>query len=463
MLTSYNGIAFGSKSGALFFDISANSNAVVPARDAVETSEPAKDFKIFEWAPWGANNLHPLTLKRMIDDCGELQSIIRGKAIFTVNRGVLPVQGKYNGNGEYEIEKVIQDDDIDEFLEGSDMYETLYSLVKDNYGYGNFCGRFMLNAARNAIARIRRDDITEMRYKRLNEKNISDGIFLCSEWDRVGATADKNVIAFRLLNMRNISDDLKDIIDNTKLVEIAFTGRESDWGTKYYSDPDWYAARNWVNINIGVPTMKAAMYENNMRPKYIVKIYHEFWDKFVYIDTETGEPKDYDYASKKQLRDTFLTNVDTYLAGSENAYKSIFTEFFLDTTGNSPQKVQYIEIEPVEDKSIDGELLKDSSTSGSMIAFSMGWNPAINGGNLPSGPYTNSQGGSNVRESTLLQIMVAEPERQRMLRILNIVSRFNGWNTKYPGFKWVISSTIPTTLDTGGSSKPAVEGVPGAK
>src|SRR5438045_3218581 len=101
MLTSYQGVAFGSKSGALFFDISAATNAVVPARDAVETPEPSKDFKTADWAPWGTNNLHPLTLKRMIDDCGELQSIIRSKAIFTINRGVLPVTGHYNSAGEY--------------------------------------------------------------------------------------------------------------------------------------------------------------------------------------------------------------------------------------------------------------------------------------------------------------------------------------------------------------------------
>lgn len=451
-----DGFAFGKQSGALFYSIS-DSNAVMPAKQALETPAPAYDINTTPWHNWGSNNLFPITLKRMIDDCGELQAIIKAKANFAVNRGVLPVIGNYNDKGEFVISKVVEDDEITDFIEESDLYDTLYSLLKDQYAFGNFCGRFMFNLGKTKIARIRRDDITEMRYKKLNDRNQIDGIYLCSEWDKISSIKDNRVIPFRALKMRETQSDLKDFSTSGKGFEIAFTGREPDWNTKYYSEPDWYAARDWVNINIGVPKMKAAMYENNMRPKFLIKIHRDFWAKYVYIDPETGAQKNYTYKEQRELREAWFKGVDEYLAGSTNAYKSIWTEFFTDPA--LQKEVSYIQIEPVEDKSIDGDLLKDSSTSGSMIAFSMGWNPAINGGNLPSGPYTNSQGGSNVRESTLLQVMMAEPERRRLIRILNIVARFNGWDKKYPGFKWVISSTIPTTLDTGGSSKPEVQGV----
>lgn len=456
-ISLYEGFGVGRQSGAIFYEVSAAAGVSLPARTSLETAAPSIDINTAPWHNWGSNNLFPITLKRMIDDCGELQAIIKAKANFAVNRGVLPVIGKYNESGEFIIEKVVEDDEITDFMEESDIYDTLYSLFKDQYAFGNFCGRFMFNLGKTKIVRMRRDDVTEMRYKKLNDRNQIDGIYLCAEWDRISSINDNRVLPFRALKMRETQTDLKDFATNGKGFEIAFTGREPDWNTKYYSEPDWYAARDWVNINIGVPKMKAAMYENNMRPKYLIKINEKFWQKYVYIDPDTGKQKgDYSYKEQRELREAWFKGVDEYLAGNKNAYKSIWTEFFTDPGIN--KEICYIQIEPIEDKSIDGDLLKDSSTSGSMIAFSMGWNPAINGGNLPSGPYTNSQGGSNVRESTLLQVMMAEPERRRIIRILNIISRFNGWDKKHPGFKWVISSTIPTTLDTGGSSKPALQG-----
>jgi hypothetical protein len=38
-------------------------------------------------------------------------------------------------------------------------------------------------------------------------------------------------------------------------------------------------------------------------------------------------------------------------------------------------------------------------------------------------------------------------------KIYKIVSRFNGWDTKYPGLEFIIPATILTTLDTGAGSK----------
>jgi hypothetical protein len=455
-IRQFNGLYVGESFVAQVYTASETGDVLPVAKQFLETTDPI-DPKLITgpWHPWGSDNKFPLLLKKLIDNCGELQAIIKAKATFAVNRGILPVQGQYDSKGEFSITNVISDPEIDDFLDESNIYDQLYSMLKDQYGYGNFCGRFAFNLKFDKIARIRRDDITEMRYKKMNENNQIDGIYLCSEWNRVISEDDPRILPFELINLTNAQESLKKLAES-KVAQVAFTGREPDWNTKYYSDPDWYAARDWVNINIGVPKMKAAMYENSMRPKYLIKIHNSFWEKFIYIDPATGNQRDFTEDEKRKLREAWFQSVDQYLAGSTNAYKSIWTEFFADAV--TGQLVDYIKIESVEDKSFDGELLKDSSTSGSMIAFAMGWNPAINGGSLPSGPYTNSQGGSNVRESTLLQVMMAEPERRRLIRILNAVAKFNGWTDKYKGFKWVISSTIPTTLDTGGSSTPAVQG-----
>lgn len=457
MIHRSDGIVMGSWEQHSFFAMEGPLNPLPqPVKD---TTDPNVLTNTGGLAKWGDDNQMPYKLRQLIDDCGELQSIIKQKATFAINRGVLPVQGEYNDKGEFVVTKVIDDEEIEDFLEESDIYNQCYAMLKDNYAFGNFCGRLLLDDTFKKIIRIKRDDVFEMRLEALGDKKRSEKLFLCSQWNLIKNVKDPKVLQFPLIDPVNMTESLNSLAEKESY-QIAFVGREPDWGRKYYADPEWYASRDWVNINIGVPKMKAAMYTNNMRPKFVVYIHTDFWEKFVFPKSDDGNTRSLSIAEKQQLKDVFYDNVNKYLSGGENAYKSLFTEYFVDPNG---EMVKYIMIESVQDKSIDGELLKDSSTSGSMIAFSMSFNPAINGGSLPSGPYTNSQGGSNVRESTLLQVMQAEPERQRLIRILNLVAKFNGWKKKYNGFKWVISSTIPTTLDTGGSSKPEITSVPQAK
>jgi len=86
------------------------------------------------------------------------------------------------------------------------------------------------------------------------------------------------------------------------------------------------------------------------------------------------------------------------------------------------------------------------------------FNLAIVGGNQASGLYESSQGGSNVRESILMQIIIRELERMYVRKVYNIIKRYNGWDVRHPGLEFVIPATVLTTLDTGGSSKPVMTG-----
>jgi hypothetical protein len=85
------------------------------------------------------------------------------------------------------------------------------------------------------------------------------------------------------------------------------------------------------------------------------------------------------------------------------------------------------------------------------------WNNALTGGNQASGLYEQSQGGSNVRESFLMQVLIHVFERELINYLLWPVAEINGWTTKYPNFEWVIPATILTTTDTGGSTKPTMK------
>jgi hypothetical protein len=116
-----------------------------------------------------------------------------------------------------------------------------------------------------------------------------------------------------------------------------------------------------------------------------------------------------------------------------------------------------IDIKVIDDKFKDGALLPDSTAANSEIIFSMMMNPALMGNGQPGGPYSNNAGGSNVRESYLVQLMLMEAERKEIARELWIVSEINGWNKKYNSatqrLVWRFPSGLLTTLDTGKSTK----------
>ena len=456
-----NGIGFG-KSGAVFMDMSAGSSLVASAAKDISPIIPDEKLSnLTPWSPWGRDNKLPIQMADDIESCGILNSIIDGKARFAICNGIMPALVRYDEKGQMQIEKIILDSEIDDFLEENNHFFQSMGWMKDMCGFGNGVGRIMLNGARNKIALFQRDDITEMRYQKMNNSGVIENIFLSAAWNLVGTNPNDNRIKkIRHLNPSSPLKDLRNLVESTKINEFAMTFKYPGWNRKYYSMPLWYAAKKWVDIAKGVPEMKAQMFANNVRPKYMVIISEKYWDKVITVE----EGKDiHDYSDKEinQKKQLIYDEIDTYLAGNVNAYKTVFCDGYTD-----PQGVMHpeIEIKPIEDPTKDGELLPDSAAANSEIAFAMLFNPAIIGANMPSGPYTNSQGGSNVREATLIQVIIHELERQHIRSFFNVIKKFNGWDKKHgvegqSKLEFLIPATIPTTLDTGSNVKPMVTGV----
>ena len=204
------------------------------------------------------------------------------------------------------------------------------------------------------------------------------------------------------------------------------------------------------------------MYTNAMRPKYLITIYQQFWDQLFLGDGPDKKANFADYTEDEiqTKKNEVYDDIDRYLSGTENAGKAIFTDGLFDPVNNA--KLKYIEIEPLEDTTKDGGYLPDSAAANSEIAFSMRYNPAILGATMPSGPYTNSQGGSSVRESVAMQVITHEPERQHILSLYRLIRDFNKWNVDYAKdglmLEPIIPATILTTLDTGAGTKPVTMG-----
>lgn len=463
------GIGYSTRSGNMFFDIAAMNGDVTPdpARTIQSTTKEETGSNSQDYIPWGLDNKLPLQMLKSIESCGVLEGIIDSQSRFALGEGVMWAYVRRDKGGKMIVEEIADISAITEFMEENNHYYNEYAWMRDQIGMANGVVRFMLDKQHKKIAAYQRDDITELRYAQMQmegtRKGQIDNIFLCAQWDKISDVNDSSVVKVRLLDEKRPLYHLKELKDSTEEVEFALTFKKPGWNKKYYPLPAWYAAKKWVDIAEKIPVMKAAMYEHNFRPRYLVIIYEQFWDSRFQGDENNPDAKsweDYTDAEREQKRQEVYDEIDKHLTGAENHGKALFVGGWIDpATGN---KYSEIEITPIDDFIKEGAMLPDSAAANSEIAFSMRYNPAILGASLPSGPYTNSQGGSNVREAASLQIITLEPERMAIRRVYNIIKKFNGWDREFAKqgltLEPVIMNTILTTLDTGAGSKPVMLG-----
>lgn len=432
-LSSSGKVAFLSMSG------DPNQNEVTqPRLDEVQKVNP--------WAEWGEGNNLPILMSKDIEQCGVLASAIDGKARFGLGRGVKPfIVTGYDPSSKEEILEPVNNPEIEDWLDETNMFEQCFGLLKDNIGFANWHGRFKFNNAGDKIGLFVRDDVTEFRYQREDDKGQIAYTYLCSDWGKSPKESDKTLIKTPLLPRVGTAQYLMNLTpEQRRAKEFAITGRNPSWQKHYYPLPTWYSAKKWVDIAKGVPDMKAAMFENNIRIKYVVTILDSYW-----VRTYGGEWQSYTNEQRDTKRTELYQSIDNWLTGSKNAYKSIFVPGVHDPI--SGKVYEDIIIKTIDDNTKQGELLPDSAAANSEILFALMMNPALMGADTPGGPYSGGAGsGSNIREAALVQVMIQEFERQQISRILNIVKKVNGWPAN---IVWRFPGLVLTTLDTGGSTK----------
>lgn len=434
------------KSAAVFIDMESAPN-MKPAKE-IKSTIPDEQFATMPWSPWGKNNLLPQEMVADIKTCGRLDSIIDGKARLATCDGIVPAIVRSGGNGKKVIESIVEDAEIVEFLEMNNHYHQTFGWMKDQFGIGNAVARLILNKGKDKVTTFYRDDVVETRFEKKTEGGKIKNLYYAAEWNLIQSERDSRMFKIPLLAANNPLQDLKDKAA-AGIVEHSMSFRYPGWGTHYYAVPQWYSVYKWVKIAQGVPEMKAAMYANAMRLKYLVTVFEAYWQD-AYDNWDDMDTKD-----KEEAKTKLYDEINDCLTGAKNSHKTLFIDGKLTVDG---KPAPYITVEAIPDSTVNGEYLPDSAAANSEIAFAMNWNNAMEGGNQKNGLYSENQGGSNVREASTLQVSMLEMERKNVLRVMNVIKYFNGWNKTYPGLEFIIPATLLTTLDTGAGSKPVVTG-----
>lgn len=438
-------------SGGIGFSAKASGSAMYVTDDAVSTSQaPNKTDVVTDWSPWGDNNLLPKTLAEDIENAGVLQAAAEAKSRIAVGKGIMPFKLTGMENDGKEILEFCFDNEILDWREKNNLDAWAFDKAFDRNAYGWNVSKLVFNRANDYINRIFRHDVYEARLAKKNDQFIIPWLYLSAEWDNVGNTFnDKKIAKIKFLNE---GYELNQLSKRGNTKEFAIAQRRLRNGRQYYSLPMWYAAKLWVNLARKVPASKKAMFENQMQLKYMIYITADYF-KRIHKDWDTYSPE-----KRNELYQQKVDEIDEWLTGEDKWFKSTTSMKYRNpATGEYEED---IDIKVIDDKFKDGALLPDSTAANSEIIFSMMMNPALMGNGQPGGPYSNNAGGSNVRESYLVQLMLMEAERKELARELWIVSEINGWNKKYNNEKqrlvWRFPSGLLTTLDTGKSTKAEV-------
>ena len=89
-----------------------------------------------------------------------------------------------------------------------------------------------------------------------------------------------------------------------------------------------------------------------------------------------------------------------------------------------------------------GEFIEDAEEASNMISYAMGVHPNLNG--ATPGKSKGSLGGSDKRELFNIKQAMMRPFRDRLLKPLTLIKRYNGWDKDVV---FAVPEHIFTTLD----------------
>lgn len=412
------------------------------------------DTTIADYAYWGTNNLQPIKMAKLIDECGVLNAGIEAKARICIGKGLKPViVTGIDAKGE-ETYEFVYDAEIQEWLDNNHHFTNNITAVRNLLGYGWTHERIILTGDGQKIAKWKVDDVSNIRLGKKNTQSKIVKTYIAADWSKVASsdTGSKYVKPIDLLEENNELGHLQKLmksISNAK--EFSIINRSYLNTKQYYPNPLWWSARAWAEMTTKVPEMKVAMMNNQMSIKYIITIHEQYFKQSdAKWDSYTSDEKQAKFLE-------LVGEINKNLSGNDKAFKSIATRQWRDPATNTD--IPLIKIDAIDDKIKDGKLLVDSGAGNKEILFALMMNPAIMGANTFGGDYSGGAGsGSDIREAYLVQIMLMEAERQMNYKVMNLVKEVNGWAKKYEGknLQFRYPNLILTTLDTGGSTAPTV-------
>lgn len=397
-----------------------------------------------EIIPWGDANDFP----QKILEKGRRSTILPAAFKWQANlisKKVIPYMVDEDDNGKEVLQKV-KDPEILEFLSNRHFKRYVRESANDIFWFLNIFPELILSKDRKRITHIHPN---EAAYTRLGQQNKKTGV---SEFVYVnGNFPNANVDDEETTKIRCLDPYEYDLVNWTRdkhsdTYKFVYPSSYPTPGTSHYQLAHWDGIRSsgWLDVMEKVPIVKKALFDNQIKLKYHIKIPSAYWRMEYGPAWDKMTP-----AQRDQIRLAKINEINERLTGAEKAGVSIATEF-----GVSPIDMKTVEgwiIEALPDNLKDGAYLADNMEATAHLLYAIGMDPTLLG--FASKEMGSKSGGSDKRESLLIYLSQLEPYRDVLYEPLDFIAEFNGWKKKYPTLEFRSKQTILTTLDTGAGSK----------
>lgn len=467
---------------AVYFKPTANSAGTFVSSG---TAAPVKKLETaLEVAPWGEDNRFPQNINNQLAYCGIAKSALDWKARALWGNGIIP--GKVKGYEKNGLEEIFEPLDpskykkIYDFINARGFYRFWLEYTQDWTHYGNCFPEIIFSYDTKYITGFVHQESCDCRYKQMNKQGNIETVYLSKLWgaakDQFAQFDPKKSIKGLIENPKTIYEvdgnlvkaldciDMYNALQSTKAIAAKLKKSRKLKAFKsailpvnypssnktYYQVPYWDGARlgGWIEIASKIPNLYKALYNNAFRIKYHIEVPDTYFeDKYGAEKWDAmTEPE------KLKAKQDLLADMQNFLAGDDNAYKTFVSFFSVDPV--SKKEYGQVKITPVKDESnIDKDLILSSSAAVEIL-MAMQVHPALFSAGMTGSAYRSGGGsGSDIREAYLVYTSLLNLERNVLLEPLYLAKDYNrvvgGVSEWEEDIVFRFRDTVLTTVDKG--------------
>lgn len=352
------------------------------------------------------------------------------------------------------------DEELQAFVENNDLHKTYLEMAGDMSLMSQcFCelqlnqrqldseGRPVPTSQWNPkIVGIKPRSVFTTRLERMDSQYSINYAYLSNQWldsTQTLTETDRRIAAVPYLAADTAVSDLNRHVREARQQRVSRKNRPTrfimsprDFGGPYYADALWHSifAGSIFEYAFTIVDDRLTRKRNSNIIGRVIYIHQEY---LKHLYTQQGENKSKTMA---QIQQEVFTDINRWLSNPDNAGQALISAVFTGLDGKEHKAWEIVEIESKANSQAQAEKTELQEIS-SIIFFAMGLDSKLIG-NTP-GDATSS-GGTDLRERFLVKQIQFAPLQQLMLRPLEVISKFNGWD---PHLVWQIDREVLTTLD----------------
>mgnify|MGYP004639742115 CR=1 FL=1 len=296
------------------------------------------------------------------------------------------------------------------------------------------------------IVGIKPRSVFTTRLERMDSQYRINYAYMSNQWldsTQTLTEADRRIAAVPYLAADTAVADLDRHVREARQQRVSRKNRPTrfimsprDFGGPYYADAMWHSifAGSIFEYAFTIVDDRLTRKRNSNIIGRVIYIHQEYLKQ---LYTQQGENKSKTMA---QIQQEVFTDINRWLSNPDNAGQALISAVFTGLDGKEHKAWEIVEIESKANSQAQAEKTELQEIS-SIIFFAMGLDSKLIG-NTP-GDATSS-GGTDLRERFLVKQIQFAPLQQLMLRPLEVISKFNGWD---PHLVWQIDREVLTTLD----------------